>query len=305
MPVPIDWNALKQRATEASRNAFASYSQLRVGAAIQLADSAGSGVYTGVNVENASFGLSMCAERVAIFNAVNESGHMIIEALVAVDEHGNILSPCGACRQVALEFGGPATRVFLPGGVASLQDALADPFINQEVLAQRDAHANRDKLLNAPAETQELLMAIQGELRDLTANIFNQIDREHTRSILFSCNGGYLEPVPGFYVNLENPNEKLISIRVDTGITGGAYVLNEPQYGVPCVGVRPTRKLETSEQSKVDPELKWVVAWPLHPFGAVSVDGFNEIDPNLMREIANNADLVGITARLNREIERI
>ena len=63
--------------------------------------------------------------------------------------------------------------VLLPGGAASLREALTDPFINQEVLAPRDVHANRDKLLNAPAETQERLMAIQGELRDLTASTFN------------------------------------------------------------------------------------------------------------------------------------
>ena len=61
-------------------------------------------------------------------------------------------------------------------------------------------------------------------------------------------------------------------------------------------------RLEASEQSKVDAELKWVVAWPLLPFGAVSVDGFDEIDPNLMKDIATNADLGDVAARLNREI---
>ena len=86
-------------AAEARKKAHAPYSNLSVGAAL-LAKSGR--VYTGCNVENASYGLSVCAERVAVFKAVSE-GERKFEAIAVVSENG--ITPCGACRQVLIEFG--------------------------------------------------------------------------------------------------------------------------------------------------------------------------------------------------------
>ena len=81
-------------------NAYTPYSKYNVGAAI-LGDDGN--IYTGVNIENASYGLTVCAERIAVFNMVT-AGPRRIEALaVATDNAG---SPCGACRQVLVEFAG-------------------------------------------------------------------------------------------------------------------------------------------------------------------------------------------------------
>jgi cytidine deaminase len=86
-------------AAEARKKAHAPYSNFAVGAAL-LAKSGR--VYTGCNVENASYGLSVCAERVAVFKAVSE-GEQEFEAIAVVTENG--VAPCGACRQVLVEFG--------------------------------------------------------------------------------------------------------------------------------------------------------------------------------------------------------
>ncbi len=87
-------------ALAARRNAHAPYSKFRVGAALLTRSGK---VYTGVNVENASYGLTNCAERVAVGKAVSE-GHRQFQA-VAVAGPSTVLSPCGACRQVLSEFG--------------------------------------------------------------------------------------------------------------------------------------------------------------------------------------------------------
>ncbi len=92
--------SLIDAALEAREQAYAPYSESKVGAAILT----GSGrVVTGCNVENVSFGLSNCAERTAVFKAVSEGEREILAVAVAIENAG---SPCGACRQVLVEFGG-------------------------------------------------------------------------------------------------------------------------------------------------------------------------------------------------------
>ena len=86
-------------ACQVRSHAYAPYSNYRVGAAILTRDGA---IYTGVNVENAAYGLCNCAERTAVFKAVSEGVREIIAAAVCTDNGG---SPCGACRQVLSEFG--------------------------------------------------------------------------------------------------------------------------------------------------------------------------------------------------------
>ena len=92
------------------KNAYAPYSRFRVGAALIT----GKGeTFLGCNVENASYGMTNCAERSAIFAAVAKSGpRMTIRAVAVVNDQGVPCSPCGACRQVIYEFGPEATVVF-------------------------------------------------------------------------------------------------------------------------------------------------------------------------------------------------
>jgi cytidine deaminase len=101
---------LWRAAREAMVKAYAPYSRIRVGAALL----AGTGnFYTGVNVENASLGLTVCAERAAVFQAVAAEGpELRIRALAVVSDVQKPFPPCGACRQVILEFGPEALVLF-------------------------------------------------------------------------------------------------------------------------------------------------------------------------------------------------
>jgi cytidine deaminase len=100
MPLPDD-AALLAAASEARANAYAPYSEFSVGAALACEDGS---VVTGVNVENASYGMTMCAERTAVFAAV-ASGRTRFVAVAVAGPPGVLTSPCGACRQVLAEFG--------------------------------------------------------------------------------------------------------------------------------------------------------------------------------------------------------
>ena len=122
---------LLDRAREAALNAHAPYSSFRVGAAVV----AGGAVFTGCNVENASYGLAICAERNAIFAAV-AAGHRTIDAVAVAcidatsDAGPGSLMPCGACRQVMAEFGRPSLPVHVDGvGSLTLADLLPRPFM--------------------------------------------------------------------------------------------------------------------------------------------------------------------------------
>jgi cytidine deaminase len=101
---------LETAATKVMRNAHAPYSNFRVGAAILLTNG---NIYSGCNVENASYGMTNCAERTAIFSAVADLGPRIeILAVAVTNDKGVPCSPCGACRQVIYEFGPDATIFF-------------------------------------------------------------------------------------------------------------------------------------------------------------------------------------------------
>src|SRR6202167_1043963 len=92
---------LPRSAKKAMKNAHAPYSKFRVGAAILLSNGK---LFSGCNVENASYGMTNCAERTAIFSAVAELGPIDIRAVLVVNDRGVPCSPCGACRQVIYEF---------------------------------------------------------------------------------------------------------------------------------------------------------------------------------------------------------
>src|SRR5206468_8573189 len=101
---------LEQAASKVMKNAHAPYSSFHVGAAILLTNGK---MFLGCNVENASYGMTNCAERTAIFTAVAQLGPRIeIQAVAVANDHGVACSPCGACRQVIFEFGPDATIFF-------------------------------------------------------------------------------------------------------------------------------------------------------------------------------------------------
>jgi cytidine deaminase len=101
---------LEAAARKVMRNAHAPYSNFHVGAAILLTNGK---IFSGCNVENASYGMTNCAERTAIFSAVAALGPKIeIRAVAVANDHGVPCSPCGACRQVIYEFGPDATIFF-------------------------------------------------------------------------------------------------------------------------------------------------------------------------------------------------
>ncbi|MHB8734900.1 MAG: cytidine deaminase [Terriglobales bacterium] len=100
--VSPDWDAMLAAATAARERALAPFSRFRVGAA--LATAAGL-IITGCNIENASYGLTVCAERVALWKALSD-GHRHFAALLVVADTETLTPPCGACRQLIWEFGG-------------------------------------------------------------------------------------------------------------------------------------------------------------------------------------------------------
>lgn len=123
-----DPNLLLDAARKSLERAYAPYSRFKVAAAVL--DDQGR-VHTGVNVENLSYGLSICAERAAIFAAV-AAGARRITALAVTSSAADLLSPCGACRQVIAEFAAPEAPVFCDAPVAprrwSVRELLPDGF---------------------------------------------------------------------------------------------------------------------------------------------------------------------------------
>lgn len=103
---------LLQAATEAALHSYSPYSQFKVGAALKLA---GGEIVTGANVENISFGLTICAERAALVRAVAQFGPQIrVTAIAVANLNGAASSPCGACRQMLAEFAEPDAPVIFP-----------------------------------------------------------------------------------------------------------------------------------------------------------------------------------------------
>jgi len=120
----VDWAALRAAATEAMQHAYAPYSNFQVGAAGLVDDGR---VIVGCNVENASYGLALCAE-CGLVSALHASGGGRLVAVVCVDRHGDPLMPCGRCRQLLWENGGPDCLLETARGVIPLTEVLPDAF---------------------------------------------------------------------------------------------------------------------------------------------------------------------------------
>ena len=130
----IDWPALRDAATTVAGRAYAPYSRLRVGAA---GLTAGQTVVTGCNVENASYGLTLCAE-CGLVSALHAAGQDALVAVSVVAADGAPLEPCGRCRQLLMEAGGPGLLLDADGGPRLLGDLLPGAFTTTNLAARRD-----------------------------------------------------------------------------------------------------------------------------------------------------------------------
>ncbi|KUF17837.1 cytidine deaminase [Streptomyces silvensis] len=119
-----DWDALREAARDAMSRAYAPYSGFPVGAAALVDDGR---TVTGCNVENASYGLGLCAE-CGLVSQLQLTGGGRLTHFTCVDGKGDILMPCGRCRQLLYEFGGAALLLETSSGVRSLGDMLPDAF---------------------------------------------------------------------------------------------------------------------------------------------------------------------------------
>jgi cytidine deaminase len=132
----VDWPALRAAAISAAANAYAPYSRLAVGAAGLAANGA---IVTGCNVENASFGLTLCAE-CGLVSALHAAGAARLIAVSVVAGDGAPLVPCGRCRQLLLEAGGPGLLLDSDSGPRRLGELLPDAFTGTDLAERRESH---------------------------------------------------------------------------------------------------------------------------------------------------------------------
>ncbi|MFF3616909.1 cytidine deaminase [Streptomyces sp. NPDC002580] len=120
----VDWEALREEARTAMSRAYAPYSGYPVGAAARVDDGR---TVSGCNVENASYGLSLCAE-CGLVSELHTTGGGRLTHFTCVDGQGEILVPCGRCRQLLFEFGGAELLLETPAGVLPLSEMLPQAF---------------------------------------------------------------------------------------------------------------------------------------------------------------------------------
>jgi cytidine deaminase len=125
----IDWPALRRAALETMGRAYAPYSQFPVGAAALVDDGR---TIVGCNVENASYGLGLCAE-CGLVSALHASGGGRLVAFACVDFHGEVLMPCGRCRQLLWEHGGPDLLVDTVEGPKPMTEVLPLAFGREDL----------------------------------------------------------------------------------------------------------------------------------------------------------------------------
>ena len=130
----MDYKELILEALNARKNAYAPYSKFKVGAAVLMENGK---IYSGCNIENASFGATNCAERTAIFKAVSD-GLKEIKAIVVIGAESTHTYPCGICRQVIAEFSNEQTSVILAKNendyiVKTLEEILPGAFTSKDL----------------------------------------------------------------------------------------------------------------------------------------------------------------------------
>jgi cytidine deaminase len=120
----IDWDTLRAAANEALAWSYSPYSKFPVGAAALVDDGR---IVQGANVENASYGVGLCAE-CGLVSALAASGGGKLVAFSCVDGHGNVLMPCGRCRQLLYEFSAPGMLLETVSGIRTIDEVLPDAF---------------------------------------------------------------------------------------------------------------------------------------------------------------------------------
>ena len=120
----INWDELRKVANESMKQAYAPYSNFPVGAAALTADGR---IVAGCNVENASYGLGLCAECSLVSNLQMTGGGKLV-AFTCVDGHGNVLMPCGRCRQLLFEHSAPGMVLETVSGLKTIDEVLPDAF---------------------------------------------------------------------------------------------------------------------------------------------------------------------------------
>jgi cytidine deaminase len=126
----IDWDALDDAAREIMQRAYAPYSKFKVGVAALVDDGR---IVRGCNVENAAYGVGLCAE-CGLVSDLHATGGGVLVAVSCVDQHGNALMPCGRCRQLLWEHGSPETLLKTPEGIWTLRDVLPQAFGPQDLI---------------------------------------------------------------------------------------------------------------------------------------------------------------------------
>lgn len=129
------WRRLRELARDATRRSYAPYSGVRVGSAALCSDGS---VVDGCNVENASYGLTLCAE-CSLVSALIGGGHGRLMAVVTVAGDGEVLAPCGRCRQLLVEHGGAELMIDGPDGPVALDRLLPWAFVPDDVVSRSDA----------------------------------------------------------------------------------------------------------------------------------------------------------------------
>lgn len=130
----MDYEKLVSQALQARKNSYSPYSKFKVGAAVLTEDGK---IYTGCNIENASYGATNCAERTAIFKAVSE-GYKTIKAIAIVGVQNDYTYPCGICRQVIAEFATDDIKIILGKNdneylVKTLEEILPGAFTKKDL----------------------------------------------------------------------------------------------------------------------------------------------------------------------------
>jgi cytidine deaminase len=120
----VDWTALRDAATDAMRHAYVPYSRFPVGAAALVEDGR---IVSGCNVENASYGVTLCAE-CGLVSALAMSGGGRLVAFACVDGNGGVLMPCGRCRQLLFEHSAPGMLLETVSGLRTIDEVLPDAF---------------------------------------------------------------------------------------------------------------------------------------------------------------------------------
>lgn len=120
----IDWDALRAEATAAMHRAYAPYSHYQVGAAALVDDGR---IVTGCNVENASYGVALCAE-CGLISQLHITGGGRLTHFVCVNKAGDVIMPCGRCRQLLIENGGPELVLQTVSGLRTMAEVLPDAF---------------------------------------------------------------------------------------------------------------------------------------------------------------------------------